>query len=81
MAASTRSPGVTRLTIADSNPPVPELDITITSFWVPKTCLAPRTTSSSRAANSGPRWSIIGWLMARTTRSGSGAGPGIRSWG
>jgi len=25
-------------------------------------------------------WSIMGRLAARTTRSGSGVGPGIRSW-
>src|SRR4029077_12912815 len=28
-------------------------------------------------ANSGPRWSMIGVSIARSTRSGSGVGPGI----
>src|SRR5438270_3712969 len=32
------------------------------------------------APHSGPQWSIIGLLMLRTTRSGRGVGPGIRSW-
>ena len=32
-------------------------------------------------ANSGPRWSMIGVSIARSTRSGSGVGPGIcRKW-
>src|SRR6185437_13719625 len=50
------------------------------SLLVLKTRLAPALISDRIAANSGPRWSIIGRLMARTTRSGSGVGPGMRSW-
>src|ERR1700682_5542 len=33
-----------------------------------------------RAANSGPRWLIMGVSMALRTRSGTGVGPGTRSW-
>ncbi len=34
-----------------------------------------------RRANSGPRWSIVGWSIARRMRSGTLVGPGIcRKW-
>src|SRR6202035_2307671 len=33
------------------------------------------------AANSGPRWLIMGRLAERTTRAGSGVGPGTRGCG
>jgi len=68
------------LATADSRPPVPELVRRSRSLLVLKTRLAPAVISARMAANSAPRWSIIGRLMLRTTRSGSGVGPGIRSW-
>src|ERR1039457_1435289 len=41
----------------------------------------PASTLSPSAPNSGPRWSIVGRLMARRMRSGTGLGPGIcRKW-
>src|SRR5690348_11654572 len=76
----TSSPGDTRLATADSRPPVPLEVSRSRSFLVLKTRLAPAVISARIDANSGPRWSIIGRFMLRTTRSGSGVGPGIRSW-
>src|SRR5215469_5855047 len=78
-AATTSSPGETRLATADSSPPLPDDVRTRRSPAVSKTRLAPAVTSASSCANSGPRWSIIGWLAALTTRCGTGVGPGIRS--
>src|SRR5215471_4265547 len=69
-----------RLATADSSPPVPELVSSSRSLFVLNTRLAPAVTSARIAANSGPRWSIMGRFIARTIRSGSGVGPGIRSW-
>src|ERR1700751_5835019 len=41
----------------------------------------PATTSWPSAANSGPRWSIVGIAIACSTRSGTLVGPGIcRKW-
>src|SRR5262249_25186767 len=41
----------------------------------------PSSTSAPRRANSGPRWSITGRSIARSTRSGTLVGPGIwRKW-
>ena len=41
----------------------------------------PAITSSPSAAKSGPRWSMVGASMARSTRSGTFVGPGIcRKW-
>src|SRR5205085_4130299 len=41
----------------------------------------PWSTRRPSAPNSGPRWSIVGRLMARRMRSGTGDGPGIcRKW-
>src|SRR6516165_4246379 len=41
----------------------------------------PATISCPRSANSGPRWSIVGIAIARSTRSGTLVGPGIcRKW-
>src|SRR6516162_2787670 len=37
----------------------------------------PATISCPRSANSGPRWSIVGIAIARSTRSGTLVGPGI----
>src|SRR5262249_29513766 len=36
------------------------------------------TVSAKTRANSGPRWLIIGRLIAATTRGGTGVGPGMR---
>ena len=79
-AATTSSPGETRFAIADSSPPVPELVSSRRSLEVLNTRFAPALISARIAANSGPRWSIIGRFMLRTTRSGRGVGPGMRSW-
>src|SRR5829696_7782382 len=41
----------------------------------------PAITSRPSSAKSGPRWSIVGASMARSTRSGTLVGPGIcRKW-
>src|SRR5688572_11250544 len=41
----------------------------------------PSSTSFASTWNSGPRWSIVGRSMARSTRSGTLVGPGIcRKW-
>src|SRR5207248_528158 len=37
----------------------------------------PASTWRASAANSGPRWSIVGAAIARSTRSGTFVGPGI----
>src|SRR5713226_5894653 len=76
----TSSPGETRLATADSRPPVPDDVSRSRSFDVLNTRFAPDVISPRIAANSGPRWSIMGRFMLRTTRSGRGVGPGIRSW-
>ncbi len=73
------SPGLSRLTTAASRPPVPLHGKISTSLSVRSAQRSPSSMSRSSAANSGPRWLIIGRLAARTTRSGSGVGPGTRS--
>src|SRR5262245_13862070 len=53
----------------------------ITGFEVLKIVLMPSRQRLASLANSGPRWSMIGVSIARSTRSGSGVGPGIcRKW-
>ena len=48
---------------------------------VRKTSRMPSSTSSPSVAKSGPRWSIVGASIARSTRSGTFVGPGIcRKW-
>src|ERR671915_551096 len=49
----------------------------ITGLVVLKIVLMPSRQRLASLANSGPRWSIIGVSMARSTRSGSGVGPGM----
>ena len=39
--------------------------------------LMPSSTCRPSSANSGPRWSMVGMSIARSTRSGTGVGPGI----
>src|SRR3954468_7532861 len=52
-----------------------------TGCVVPKIGLTASNTSRPSAANSGPRWSMVGAAMARNTRSGTFVGPGIcRKW-
>src|SRR5580704_1211088 len=75
------SPGLSRLTTAASRPPVPLHGYRRTSFSVRSAQRRPLMTSSITAANSGPRWLIMGRLAERTTRAGSGVGPGMRSCG
>ena len=77
----TRSPGERVLTTAASSPPVPAHDSIAMSFCVPKYGRIPPWIRPRVAANSGPRWSIVGRLMARRMRSGTLVGPGIcRKW-
>jgi hypothetical protein len=74
---STRSPGLSVFTSAASHAPVPVAGNISTGWLVPKTGL---TFSSSRrpsAWNSGPRWSMVGSEIARSTCSGTLVGPGI----
>src|SRR5580704_2797801 len=53
----------------------------MTGLVVLKIVLTPSRQRLASLANSGPRWSMIGVSMARSTRSGSGVGPGIcRKW-
>src|ERR1044072_606292 len=49
----------------------------MTGEEVRNTSFSPLNTSFARAANSGPRWSMVGLLRARSTRSGTLVGPGI----
>src|SRR3954463_4897686 len=52
-----------------------------TGLVVLKMVLMPSRAFLAILANSGPRWSMIGVSIARSTRSGSGVGPGIcRKW-
>src|SRR3981189_2871428 len=53
----------------------------MTGFVVLKMVLIPSRHFLASLANSGPRWSMIGVSIARSTRSGSTVGPGIcRKW-
>src|SRR5215475_4843434 len=53
----------------------------ITGLVVLKMVLMPSRHFLASLANSGPRWSMIGVSIARSTRSGSMVGPGIcRKW-
>ena len=53
----------------------------ITSVEVLNTCFRPARISSASPAKSGPRWSMVGISIARSTRSGTLVGPGIcRKW-
>src|SRR5262249_17261554 len=53
----------------------------ITGLVVLKIVLTPSRHRLASLANSGPRWSMIGVSIARSTRSGSGVGPGMcRKW-
>src|SRR6187401_394409 len=53
----------------------------ITGFFVWKMRFTPSSTSLPSAWNSGPRWSMVGRSIARSTRSGTFVGPGIcRKW-
>src|SRR5207253_5355223 len=53
----------------------------MTGLAVLKMVLMPSRHRLASLANSGPRWSMIGVSIARSTRSGSGVGPGIcRKW-
>src|SRR6266481_268702 len=53
----------------------------MTGLVVLKMVLTPSRHFLASLANSGPRWSMIGVSIARSTRSGSAVGPGIcRKW-
>ena len=73
----TLSPGESVLTIAASQAPVPEDGKMMTGPAVLKTFWVPSKTAFASSANAGLRWSITGMSMARSTRSGTGLGPGI----
>src|ERR1700693_6038152 len=75
------SPGLSRFTTAASRPPVPLQGYSRMSLSVRSAQRSPPMTSSITSANSGPRWLIMGRLAERTTRAGSGVGPGTRSCG
>src|SRR5205809_823198 len=51
--------------------------MTTSPLVVLKTRFIPARTALPRSANSGPRWSIVGKSIARSTRSGTFVGPGI----
>ena len=72
-----RSPGESVLTSDASQAPVPEAGKITTGPVVWKTRFSPSSTSRPSAANSAPRWSIVGCAIARSTRSGVLVGPGI----
>ena len=78
---STLSPGDSVLTIAASQAPVPDEGKMMTGPAVWKIFWQPSNTVLPSSANSALRWSITGMSMARSTRSGTGLGPGIcRKW-
>ena len=78
---STLSPGDSVLTIAASQAPVPEEGKMITGPEVLKIFWQPSNTALPSSANSALRWSMTGMSMARSTRSGTGLGPGMcRKW-
>ena len=52
----------------------------ITGLVVLKMVLMPSRQRLASLANSGPRWSMIGVSIARSTRSGSGVGPDLQEW-
>ena len=78
---STASPG---LSVLPAPPPMrrcPRPDRSTTGWRVWKICWMPASTCRPSAPNSGPRWSMVGRLIARRMRSGTGLGPGIcRKW-
>ena len=74
---STRSPGLSVLTRAASQAPVPVAGNISTGLVVPNTGLIFSSSRRPSAWNSGPRWSIVGSEMARSTSSGTLVGPGI----
>jgi hypothetical protein len=71
------SPGDSVLTIAASHAPVPDDGKMITGPEVWKIFWQPRKTVCASAANCALRWSMTGMSIARSTRSGTGLGPGI----
>ncbi len=75
--ASTRSEGDSVLTSAASQAPVPDEGYSATGPEVPHNLAAPASTCRASAANSGPRWSMVGAEIARRIRSGTFVGPGI----
>ena len=82
VAAITRSPGDKVLTMEASRAPVPDAVRMNRSFLVMKTCFNCSVALWISLSNSGPRWLIIGLLMASTISSGMGVGPGVlRFWG
>ena len=73
---STLSPADNVLTSPASHPPLPDAGNMITWPDVLKILRTPSIISLVSSANSGPRWSIVGRPMARSTRSGTLVGPG-----
>src|SRR6185503_13022053 len=78
----TLSPLESVFAMAASMPPEPDEVSRRTSPCVRrKSCIA-RVSAASRAANSGPRWLIIGRAEAARTVWGTNVGPGMRRfWG
>ncbi len=52
--------------------------ITSCAVWTSR--LSPAATSRPSASYSGVRWWIMGCAIARSTRLGTGVGPGAISW-
>ena len=77
---ATRSPGERRLTIADSNAPVPDDVKTSTSLSVRKTWRSRSCARSKTDAKSGERWWRTGSDSARSTSGGTEVGPGVSSF-
>jgi hypothetical protein len=76
VTTSTRSPGESTLTIADSNAPEPEAVKTRTSLVVRQTSCSRASVRRMSARKSGPRWWITGAAPAASTSGGTGVGPG-----
>ena len=68
--------------MAASSEPVPDAVRINRSFLVMNTCFNCSVALLIRVSNSGPRWLIIGLVMASTISSGIGVGPVVlRFWG
>jgi hypothetical protein len=68
--------GLQRIDEGASQAPVPDARVDDDRLLGPKHPLHGRTAAWPISANSGPRWSMVGMSMARSTRSGTLVGPG-----
>src|SRR3954469_7813310 len=82
MKTSARSPRESVFATAASIAPEPDAVSTRTSPCVRRKSCSARVRAASKAANSGPRWLIIGRADAARTVWGTNVGPGMRRfWG